>query len=71
MAYTPEVIESLRTLRRFTGPNGGTFLQGTVVQAINTLDDAGVFHEIDEQTDYALVDTERPSRLGARGADRV
>jgi hypothetical protein len=71
MTYSNEVVEALRTLRQFTGPNGGTFLQGTIVQAINVLDDAGVFREIDEQTDYVLVDTERPSRLGARGADRV
>lgn len=49
MAYAPEVIEALATLRLFTGPAGAHVLPGQVVQAINVLDDAGVFAELDEQ----------------------
>lgn len=53
MSFDPKVIEALALLRTFTGPGGGQILQGQVVQAINTLDNAGVFSALDEQTDYA------------------
>lgn len=53
MSFDPKVIEALALLRTFTGPGGGQILQGQVVQAVNTLDDAGVFAALDEQTDYA------------------
>lgn len=53
MTYAPEVIEALALLRTFTGPGGGKYLPGQIVQAVNTLDNAGVFAALDEQTDYA------------------
>lgn len=49
MDVTPEIIEALRTLRAFaTGPT----LPNSVRAAVNTLDNAGIFAVIDEQTDY-------------------
>lgn len=53
MSFDPKVIEALAVLRTFTGSGGSQILQGQVVQAINTLDNAGVFAALDEQTDYA------------------
>lgn len=49
MDVTPEIINALRTLRGFAS---GPTLPGSVREAINTLDNAGVFAAIDEQTDY-------------------
>lgn len=53
MDVTPEISRALAILRTFTGSGGGKLLPGQVVQAINTLDDAGVFAEIDERNEYA------------------
>ena len=51
--YEQNVIEALALLRTFTGPGGGKYLPGQIVQAVNALDNAGVFAALDEQTDYA------------------
>lgn len=50
---TDEIAVALAILRTFTGPGGGQMLPGQIVQAINVLDNAGVFAEIDEATHYA------------------
>lgn len=55
-AFSPGVIAALAVLRTFTGPGGGQVLQGQVVQAINALDNAGVFAALDEQTEYAAAE---------------
>lgn len=49
-AFTPEVITALATLRDVARRNRSVT---RVVDAINTLDNAGVFAALDEQTDYA------------------
>lgn len=50
MTYSDETIRALATLREAaTHPGTGGMLR----QAINTLDNAGVFAVLDEQTDYA------------------
>lgn len=53
MDVTPNISQALAILRTFTGPDGAGMLPGQVVQAINVLDNAGVFAEIDERNDYA------------------
>lgn len=56
--YDPTVIHALQTLREAsTHPSMGGMLQ----QAITTLDNAGVFQEIDEQTGYDVLEFERDS----------
>jgi hypothetical protein len=50
MAYTPEVIEALATLRNYAKHS---MVAGPVCEAIETLDNAGVFRELDQQTNYA------------------
>jgi hypothetical protein len=57
MSYSNEVIEALGTLR--TAARGGYRLQPEVRAAINTLDNAGVFRALDEQSDYSTTDTEQ------------
>jgi hypothetical protein len=48
MAYTNEVIEALAWLRKgWDGDNSER-----AITAFETLDNAGVFRELDEQTDY-------------------
>jgi Txe/YoeB family toxin of Txe-Axe toxin-antitoxin module len=51
MTHNDDVIRALATLRTFTGAHGH-MLPGQIVQAINVLDNAGVFAALDEQTDY-------------------
>jgi hypothetical protein len=54
--YAPEVIKALARLRQYAEQYGGNPV-GTPASAmarlLNTLDDAGVFATLDEQTDYA------------------
>jgi hypothetical protein len=49
MPYDEKAIKALGTLRAFTGPGGGRFLPGEIVQAIKVLDNAGVFKDLDDQ----------------------
>lgn len=51
--YDDKVIKALATIREFTRREGRVLLPGQVVQAINVLDNAGIFAALDEQTDYA------------------
>jgi hypothetical protein len=59
MSFDPKVIEALAWLREFAARNRhpismiGVEQAERVVQAINALDNAGVFAALDEQTDYA------------------
>jgi len=52
---TPEVIEALRTLRKIAWG-------GDIEDAINVLDNAGVFAAIDEATGYDINPTRKPDR---------
>jgi hypothetical protein len=54
MTYSNEVIEALARAR--TGHR--VFNHITLHDAFTILDNAGVFHELDEQTDYAVGSTE-------------
>lgn len=48
--FEPEVIEALARLRNYAKHS---LVAGPVCEAIDTLDNAGVFARLDEQTDYA------------------
>jgi hypothetical protein len=48
MAYDIEVIKALATLRKYAAGQSRD-----VRREFNTLDNAGVFRELDEQTGYA------------------
>ena len=55
MAYSNETIAALATLREFTTQ---PVRPEDVIDAINELDNAGVFRALDEQTDYATTDAQ-------------
>lgn len=51
MSFDPKVIAALAELRH--AAHGQVGLTSPLAQAINTLDNAGVFAALDEQSDYA------------------
>ncbi|MFF1701262.1 hypothetical protein [Streptomyces sp. NPDC058252] len=51
MAYSNEVVEALATLRQ--AAKHSDEISNRLARAFDKLDNAGVFRELDEQTDYA------------------